>query len=59
MTEPLKEGPCKGSLISEEELSSMLDEYYVARGWDLDTGIPTKEKLIELGLEFVIEQMGM
>jgi aldehyde:ferredoxin oxidoreductase len=29
----------------------MLDEYYKARGWDAKTGIPTKEKLLELELE--------
>jgi aldehyde:ferredoxin oxidoreductase len=28
----------------------MLDEYYKARGWSRETGIPTKEKLEQLGL---------
>jgi aldehyde:ferredoxin oxidoreductase len=28
----------------------MLDEYYRARGWDVETGLPTREKLEELGL---------
>ena len=28
----------------------MLDEYYEARGWSRETGIPTKEKLQQLGL---------
>jgi aldehyde:ferredoxin oxidoreductase len=28
----------------------MLDEYYRARGWDLETGLPTPQKLAELGL---------
>lgn len=32
------------------ELEPMLDEYYRARGWDVETGLPTKEKLEELGL---------
>jgi aldehyde:ferredoxin oxidoreductase len=27
----------------------MLNEYYAARGWD-EIGIPTREKLTELGL---------
>jgi len=31
------------------ELEKMLDEYYAVRGWD-QNGIPTKEKLTELGL---------
>jgi aldehyde:ferredoxin oxidoreductase len=28
----------------------MLDEYYRARGWDGATGLPTDEKVNELGL---------
>ena len=29
----------------------MKEEYYQLRGWDKETGVPTKEKLTELGLE--------
>ena len=29
----------------------LLDEYYQACGWDIETGIPSREKLEELGLE--------
>ncbi len=47
--EPLPEGsgPSTGSVL---ELEPMLDEYYRARGWDLETGLPTRDKLSELGL---------
>jgi len=41
------------SSIAECEIKDyqrMLDEYYRARGWSLETGIPTKEKLQQLGL---------
>jgi aldehyde:ferredoxin oxidoreductase len=34
-----------------KDYAGMLDEYYKARGWSKDTGIPTKEKLHRLGLE--------
>jgi len=46
---PLPEGsePSTGSVI---ELEPMLDEYYQARGWDIRSGLPTKEKLDELDL---------
>jgi len=40
--------------IAECEIKNydlMLDEHYEARGWSRTTGIPTKEKLNELGLE--------
>jgi aldehyde:ferredoxin oxidoreductase len=42
------DSPSAGSVV---ELESMLDEYYVARGWDIETGLPTVDKLRELGLE--------
>jgi aldehyde:ferredoxin oxidoreductase len=34
-----------------KDYEGMLNEYYEARGWDLITGKPSKEKLRELGLE--------
>ncbi|MEE8593721.1 MAG: aldehyde ferredoxin oxidoreductase family protein, partial [Candidatus Bipolaricaulota bacterium] len=39
------DSPSSGSVV---ELENMLDEYYVARGWDVATGLPTREKLKEL-----------
>jgi len=47
LREPIPSGPAKGKVV---ELDKMLPEYYQLRGWDKD-GIPTKEKLKELGLE--------
>ncbi|MGI9953135.1 aldehyde ferredoxin oxidoreductase family protein [Moorellaceae bacterium AZ2] len=55
MEEPLKGGASAGQLISREDLDKMLDEYYEARGWDKETGLPTKEKLVELGLDYTVE----
>lgn len=46
LTEPLPEGHSKGRVA---DLSSMIGEYYHIRGWD-DQGIPSREKLAELGL---------
>ena len=46
LNEPLTEGPAQGRVV---ELDKMLPEFYEVRGWD-DNGIPTKEKLAELGL---------
>jgi aldehyde:ferredoxin oxidoreductase len=59
MTEPLKEGASKGHVISKDDLNAMLDEYYRVRGWDIKTGIPTKEKLLELGLGYAAEDLGL
>ncbi|MHA1798292.1 MAG: aldehyde ferredoxin oxidoreductase C-terminal domain-containing protein, partial [Candidatus Helarchaeota archaeon] len=39
-----------GTEITPEIAEQLIDDYYDERGWDKKTGIPTKEKLIELGL---------
>ena len=57
MTEPLKEGGSKGQFISKDDLKQMLDEYYTERGWDVNTGAPTREKLEALGLGYVADAM--
>jgi aldehyde:ferredoxin oxidoreductase len=46
LNEPLPDGPAKGHV---NRLSEMLPEFYKVRGWD-ENGVPTKEKLTELGL---------
>jgi len=61
LEEPLPEecGPSAGSVL---ELEPMLDEYYRERGWDVESGVPSKAKLIELGLEKyikVLEEVGL
>jgi aldehyde:ferredoxin oxidoreductase len=37
--------------VTHAGLQKVLDDYYDERGWDLGRGIPTKNKLKELGLE--------
>jgi aldehyde:ferredoxin oxidoreductase len=51
--EPLPDGPCKGEVV---KLNEMLEEYYELCGWD-SIGRPTKEKLRDLELDFVIPQL--
>lgn len=46
LEEPVTKGPAKGEV---NRLYDMLPKYYRARGWD-ENGIPTREKLVELGL---------
>jgi aldehyde:ferredoxin oxidoreductase len=36
--------------LTPELFDPMLDEYYAANGWSLTTSIPTRHKLVELGL---------
>jgi aldehyde:ferredoxin oxidoreductase len=47
---PLPEGPAAGKNFTREDYDAALSEYYRLRGWDED-GVPTPEKLAELGLE--------
>ncbi|MEM2971243.1 MAG: aldehyde ferredoxin oxidoreductase family protein [Candidatus Bathyarchaeia archaeon] len=47
------EGPSKGAYVSQQELDLLLDDYYAVRGWTRE-GIPTIEKLKELGMEDLI-----
>ncbi|MEM0474342.1 MAG: aldehyde ferredoxin oxidoreductase family protein [Zestosphaera sp.] len=46
----------KRYVFTEETLNSMLDKYFKLRGWNVEKGIPTPEKLKELKLEFAIEE---
>ncbi len=47
LTHKLTTGGTRGNLF---HFGTMLNEYYIVRGWG-EEGIPTREKLIELGLE--------
>lgn len=48
--EPLPEGPSQGAVLSRDTINGLLDEYYELRDWDKLTGLPTRQKLMELGL---------
>ena len=52
--EPLNEGTTAGI---RPDMQTMLKEYYQYRGWDWQTGKPTKEKLMELGLTQAAEDL--
>ena len=51
--EPIRKGSSDGEIFEQEKL---LDDYFKERGWDIKTGIPTRKKLKELGLDFVLKQ---
>jgi aldehyde:ferredoxin oxidoreductase len=40
-----------GNRLTKEDIEKMLDDYYEERGWDVKKGVPTREKLTELGLK--------
>lgn len=51
--------PCQadGTLIDREGFAHLMDEYYAARGWDLQYGWPLPETLRKLGLENAIPEL--
>lgn len=51
LNEPLPDG--RGAI----NLKPMLDRYYELRGWDIKTSFPKREKLIQLGLTDVAEEL--
>lgn len=52
LLEPMTEGGSAGYVVP---FDAMLRAYYMARGWDWETGRPGKAKLTELGLKWTIE----
>ena len=55
-SEPLPAGPSKGAKLSRKEVDEFLDEIYQLHGWD-QNGIPTREKVVEMGLEEEADRM--
>jgi aldehyde:ferredoxin oxidoreductase len=54
MLQPFPDG---GSAGYVPDVQGMLLAYYEARGWDPETGKPTREKLIQLELDEVVEDL--
>jgi aldehyde:ferredoxin oxidoreductase len=52
--EPLSDGPVAGYV---PPLDEMLAAYYTFRGWDPASGRPNKEKLHDLGLDSIIQDL--
>jgi aldehyde:ferredoxin oxidoreductase len=52
--EPYHEGGAAGYVIPFAE---MLEAYYEARGWDKVTGRPSKEKMLELGMDEIANDL--
>lgn len=55
--EPFASGPYKGQKTDLEKYGKLLDVYYEKRGWDKATGAPTRDKLEQLGLNYVADDL--
>jgi len=54
LKEPVSDGPAKGQVV---RLDVMKRAYYKARGWDVKKGVPSREKLVELDLKDVADDL--
>ena len=52
---PLKGGASDGWKLDKDEVEQALDTYFELSGWDVQSGIPTSDKLEELGLAWTAE----
>jgi len=57
LQEPIKTGNLAGWRIDKDKYNRMLDEYYDLHGWDRETSYPKRQTLIDLGLEYVADDL--
>jgi aldehyde:ferredoxin oxidoreductase len=57
MDHPLEKGDSKGSVLESAGFEKMKDQYYALRGWDIATGVPTRETLAQTGLEDIARDL--
>jgi len=57
MNEPIPTGSLAGWKMDEEKYNRMLDEYYDLHGWDRETSYPTRKTLVDLGLDYVADDL--
>jgi aldehyde:ferredoxin oxidoreductase len=55
MFKALKGGASDGVYLTEAELETAKDLYYEISGWDVETGMPTKQKLNALGFSWLAD----
>ena len=53
--EPLEGGVLKGLGLDRNEFEQAKRDFYSMMGWDRETGVPTKEKLVELEIDELAE----
>jgi len=54
---PVSSGEFAGEKLLPEKWEKMLDDYYIAHGWDVATGWQTEDCLLKLGLNDVKERL--
>jgi aldehyde:ferredoxin oxidoreductase len=57
--QPLINGPTDGLSIDLDDINQSIDWYYFMAGWDPTTGIPTREKLEQINLKWVADELDL
>ena len=55
--QPLENGKLEGVAMSKVDFEQTMTDLYKQKGWDPQTGAPTRERLRELGIEWAADQM--
>ncbi len=55
----LTSGPLSGVAIDPQVFAQVMTELYLMKGWNPQTGMPTRQKLMELGLEWAADLVGV
>jgi aldehyde:ferredoxin oxidoreductase len=56
-SEPLQDGPSGGATVDRGKFNTILNEYYEARKFNLETGLPTRAGLDGLGLSWIADDL--
>lgn len=56
---PLENGALHGVAISKPDFERTMTQLYTRKGWNPETGAPTRERLRELNIEWVAELIGV
>ena len=43
--------------MERDKFEKMKSDFYNVRGWDVQTGVPGRKKLEELGLDYVADEL--
>ncbi len=57
MFTPFEQGPLKGRAVPMEQMEHAKSDFYAMMGWDSKTGVPRAQKLDELGIGWVKEEL--
>jgi aldehyde:ferredoxin oxidoreductase len=54
---PFSSGPLEGVAVDEDALEKAVHTYYGMMGWDAVSGVPTKFRLQELGVDWAVDHL--